>query len=853
MKTYRMIAALLAIVMLLGVFAGCSKNSDNTTDPANPGSSTGTKTETNDEKAASTSKYTYQAEFLPIPDNIQYVNTSTISGSNLYFTGSIIDGKKTFTDENGEEIEYDNYRSALFRMDVETGDCTELTEFQLPEVPEGWMGSTDLNTIQTGADGTLWAIYGSYTYRYNPPADLAADDSMYNYYEQGENKTGLLHLDADGKELKRIEFNQTDENGNSFYVSNFFVDNSGNVYLSDWQNVYIYDQDGNKKTTVDLGENGGELCELKAGVVGVCYYKNDEAKPEESGRVFQEIDPATGKLTGDTVKLPDSAYNFFPGDDVYDIYYDYNGNIYGYKFDTDTKDKVIDWIECDINSNNLNSYSILPDGRVIAFENSYDDGMGKNTMQLIVMTRVDAASVVNKTVLTFACMYLDWNMRDAIVKFNRASNTHRIVVRDYSEYNTDDDYTAGIQKLNTEMLSGKLPDMIDINTYSMPIEQYAAKGFLTDLYELIDADADLSREDFVQPVLKALESADGKLYQLPQTFAVDTAIALDKVVGEYDTWNLAAVKDAMTKLQDGATVFDVYRTKSDILSTCISRNIDAFVDWENGAAHFDSDEFKALLEFANSFPDTYDWENADEEDQDSAQNRMNAGKQLMSSFYVSSLEDILYQLTGYNGKVKFVGYPSEDGTSNHAFQIDGAIAISSTCADKTAAWNFMKQFLNEEYQSSYNIWSFPINQAAFDAKLKEMMTEEYQTDDNGNVMKDDNGNPIRIPKVTYYTDGNGTMTGYSTGNGGVAVMQASADGSVEMGENGEVNVYAMTQEQADEILGLINATTAVYGYDESIMGIITDEAAPYFAGEKSLDDTVNMIQSRVNLYVAEQS
>ena len=77
MKTYRMIAALLAIVMLLGMFAGCSKNSDNTTDPANPGSSTGTKTETNDEKAASTSKYAYQAEYLPIPDNIQYVNTST--------------------------------------------------------------------------------------------------------------------------------------------------------------------------------------------------------------------------------------------------------------------------------------------------------------------------------------------------------------------------------------------------------------------------------------------------------------------------------------------------------------------------------------------------------------------------------------------------------------------------------------------------------------------------------------------------------------------------------------------------------------------------------------------------------
>ena len=851
MKTYRVIAALLALVMLLGMFAGCSKNSGETTDPANPSNNPGTKTETNDEKAASTSKYAYQAEYLPIPDNVQYVNTSTISGSNLYFTGSIIDGKKTYTDENGEEIEYDNYRSALFKMDVETGDCTELTEFQLPEVPEGWMGSTDLNTIQAGADGTLWAIYGSYTYRYNPPADLAEDDSMYNYYEEGENKTGLLHLDADGKEIKRIEFSQTDENGNSFYVSSFFVDNSGNVYLSDWQSVYIYDQDGNKKTTVDLGENGGDLCELKAGVVGVSYYKNDEAKPEESGRVFQEIDPATGKLTGDTVKLPDVAYSFFPGDDVYDIYYDYNGNIYGYKFDTDTKDKVIDWIECDINSNNINSYSILPDGRVIAFESSYDDQAQKNNMQLIVMTRVDAASVVNKTVLTFACMYLDWNMRDAIVKFNRASNTHRIVVRDYSEYNTDDDYNAGIQKLNTEMLSGKLPDMIDNNTYSMPVEQYAAKGFLTDLYELIDADADLSREDFVQPVLKALESADGKLYQLPRTFAVSTAIALDKVAGDYDTWNLAAVKDAMTKLQDGASVFDVYRTKSDILQTCISRNIDAFVDWENGGAHFDSDEFKALLEFANQFPETYDWENATDEENDSAQNRMNSGKQLMTDMYVSSFEDMLYQLTGYNGGVKFVGYPSEDGTSNHTFQIDGSIAISSTCADKTAAWNFMKQFLTEDYQSGSNVWNFPINQKAFDQKMKDAMTEEYQTDENGNVVKDENGNPIRIPKMTYYTtDAGGGVAFAATTETAASTVVIGGSG---VNEDGSISIYAMTQEQADQILDLINATTAVYGYDESILNIISDEAAAYFAGEKSLDDTANMIQSRVNLYVAEQS
>ena len=115
MKKYRVIAALLAIVMLLGVFAGCSKNSQETTDPANPGSTTGTKTETNDEKAASTSKYAYEAAYLPVPEEIQYVGTSAISGANLYFTGSIKDGKQSYTDADGSTVEYDNYRSGLSR------------------------------------------------------------------------------------------------------------------------------------------------------------------------------------------------------------------------------------------------------------------------------------------------------------------------------------------------------------------------------------------------------------------------------------------------------------------------------------------------------------------------------------------------------------------------------------------------------------------------------------------------------------------------------------------------------------------------------------------------------------------
>lgn len=841
MKKTRMLAALLALVLLLGLFAGCSKTEgskeNSPTNPASPSAPA----ESNEEKAASTSKYVYEATFLPLDEKIEYVNTSVVAGTTLYFCGNIIDGKQTYTDADGSTVEYDNYRSGLFRLDVETGECTELTNFTLPAVPEGWLGSSSIDNLQAAPDGTLWVVYNAYTYRYNPPEDMDAEtDSMYNYFEEGGNETGVLHLDATGAELGRISIPQSEDGWS--YISFFRVDSAGNIYIGNWQGVSIYDQQGNQTATVNMSETGGELCQLSSDQVGLAIYKYDEANEEDNGRFFQAIDPKTGELTGEAIKIPNDAYQFFPGDETYDIYYDYNGNLYGYSFETEAKEKVVDWIECDINSNNLNTYSVLPDGRVVAFENSYDNLTQTQTRQLIVLTRVDAASVVNKTILTYACMYLDYDMRDAIVKFNRSSNTHRIVVRDYSEYNTEEDYSAGIQKLNTEIMSGKLPDLMAIDAYNIPADKYAAKGYLADLYEIIDADTEMSREDFVPSVLKALESSNGKLYQIPKSFYIETAVALEKIVGEYETWNLASVRDAMTKLLPDATIFDVYYTKNDILQNCITRNISAFVDWENGAAHFDSAEFKALLEFTNSFPAEFNW---DEYEYENSQERINSGRQLMTGFSISGFEDYLYSLSGYNGEVAFIGYPSEDGSARHTLNLDGCLAITSTCADKAAAWDFIKQFLREDYQSSYNIWSFPINKTAFDKKLEEAMTEEYETDENGEIMKDEDGNPIRIPKMTYYA-AEATSTG-------VVSVAVSSGGSTAVAEDGAIHIYALSQAQADQILSLVESTQSLYGYDEDIMSIITDETAAYFAGEKSLDDTASMIQSRVNLYVAEQS
>ena len=84
--------------------------------------------------------------------------------------------------------------------------------------------------------------------------------------------------------------------------------------------------------------------------------------------------------------------------------------------------------------------------------------------------------------------------------------------------------------------------------------------------------------------------------------------------------------------------------------------------------------------------------------------------------------------------------------------------------------------------------------------------------------------------------------------GGVSIAPDGTETQME-----SVEIYELSQADADIILGLIENTHSVYSYDQDILDIITDEVAAFFAGEKTAEDTAAMVQSRVNLYVQEQS
>ena len=266
-------------------------------------------------------------------------------------------------------------------------------------------------------------------------------------------------------------------------------------------------------------------------------------------------------------------------------------------------------------------------------------------------------------------------------------------------------------------------------------------------------------------------------------------------------------------------VFNQYYTQSEMLMYCVAMNAKGFMDWQNGTCNFDSDEFRALLEFVKPLPAEFSWQSDEEYESDFT--RMKSGKQLLYPMNLNDFDNIYYTFAALDHDIRFVGFPREDGSSGSAFTASVTLCITTACKDKAGAWAFIRSALSEEYQK--NLWNFPILRSAFDAMAGKAMTQEYQTDANGSQVLDENGDPIPI-----------------------------SSGGMSYGDEPMIELYAVTQEQYDTVMELIESTTNFLDYDQSVLSIITEEAAGYLAGDRSVEEASRLIQSRVNLYIQEQ-
>ena len=913
--TKRILALLLAVCMLAGVMAGCNKtNADpskpDSNDSNNGGSTQKPSSQTGDAAKQTSAKYVYTTDYVDLTlelaegESLNYLNTLCVSGNYLYVTADVatsvpggnggddgdmgvapldtgfaVDAEggdmtlvggeeapielpvvgdevasqpadtETDGEETGEEPateepavdepveepdsgEWYTSESRLYQVDLTTGAATQFAGYTAPEIPAGYQGYTSINQVLTGAEGTIWIYDTMNCYHYNLPEDFDPEtENEWDYYEEGPTQYRLQLFGADGTLKQSIDLSpeEGDENSNS---KNFaFVDAKDQLYFYDWSSnqVTIEDADGKVLKTLETGDNGGYVT-VFCGKAALQTYT-------DTGSELRLIDPDTFELS-DPIETPANAWTFLTSyDEAYDYYYLLNGDLYGYKQKEQVSEQVVSWMDCDINSDNISSTYALEDGRILGVLN--EDGNGGYVMydavssvaragagasatgySLVFLTKTDASTVKPKTVLTMACMDVPWDLKSRIVEFNKTSEDYRIIIKDYSQYATDDDYYAGLTKLNTEIISGQIPDIF--YTSNMPIAQYAGQGILEDLKPFIDKDSELSGDALMTHIIDAA-SIDGHLYQAFGFFNIQTAIGLTKVVGDYSEWTLDSLKDAMTKLQPEATVFDVYYTRDSMLQNCLRRSYSSFVNRVTGECNFDGQDFRDLLEFINSFPVDYDYSNYDYTTNPGGAESMKRGLQLLMDTGIYSFSSYLWTLASFGGEeISYVGYPSTTG-NNNVFAINDGMSISSTCADKDGAWQFVRTLFTKEYQEENSYSGLPTNAEVFNEQVKDLMTIEYQTDADGNPLLDENGEKLVNPKASYWFD-----------------------------EDNQYTIDVMTQEQLDQLMALYSGTEMVSQDDEEVMDIIKAETEAYFAGSKTLDDTVRLIQNRVSLYVAEQ-
>ena len=238
----------------------------------------------------------------------------------------------------------------------------------------------------------------------------------------------------------------------------------------------------------------------------------------------------------------------------------------------------------------------------------------------------------------------------------------------------------------------------------------------------------------------------------------------------------------------------------------------------SGKVNFESDNFKQLLQFVKQFPAEYNWDEHD--NSENTQDLLRQGRQMLTQTYLYGLDSILWNGANFGGKATYIGWPTSSGVGS-IMRFENGFAMSKTCADKEAAWEFFRSMLTESGQASqYNI---PSNRNVFNKQLEDFMTPRYRKDANGNILLDENGEKIEESRGGWIDDS------------GV-----------------EHNIYAMTQEQADEVLSIIETCTKVASYDTSIYDIVNEQAQAFFADQKSIDEVARLIQSKANIYVNEQ-
>lgn len=612
----------------------------------------------------------------------------------------------------------------------------------------------------------------------------------------------LMELKSDGTVVMEKDLSELlAQSPDLPYIYYLAVGKDDAICVSNGNTVWVLDKAGNSLFQLNADSWIMGMGTMNDGSVAITGYEGDKIIVKTID--FEKKDWGASYKND---KFNESGdIKFVQGGKEGEFYFYNSAALYLYHLETDTVETVANWLSNDVLSDNLVYVSVLEDGKIRMISGNSEGGAG---CELAEFTKVDAKEVVEKQVVTLGTANLSMELRQSVIEFNKKNDKYRVEVMNYGTDaeagSSEEGEDAGMSRLKNEIVAGNIPDLINIKDGSEGF--FAAKGILEDLKPYVDGENGLNREEYFENILTAMED-DGKLYVLAPEFTIDTIIGKTGDVGEGHNWTM----DDMIKLaegrEEGVAVFD-HETKQKALENCLYYNMEQFFNLSEGRCDFNNEEFKKVLEFANMFPESNEYADTDPSEALS----ISEGRILLCAANLYSARSYQMYHNMYGEDISMIGYPTNYECGSVASCGEIGLAMSAKSENKEGAWEFIRFLMGEEYQNNYTIW-FPMMKSAFDKHMEKEMEKQYATDENGEKTE-----------VSNY------MVGW---------------------QDYQMELYAATEEEVAAIRGLIESIDHMVQNDEQICNIVTEEAAAYFGGQKSVEEVVEIIQNRANIYMNE--
>lgn len=539
--------------------------------------------------------------------------------------------------------------------------CTVTLESLLPE-DAGEAVHEDLFSLRFGAED-LWLIHIVYTVLNEQTGETREDCCLEHWSQAG---TMLLRLPLD--ETFGVAEDDT--------VTLLELSPEGLPLVGTIHTLYFLNEDGSVRASADTGGVQFMSCRDRDGQVYLRDLSQDTLCTIDwaGGQLGQALF-SLGPL--DKVRPGSGPYGFFLIDDV---------RLRGVDLEARTITLLLNWEDCglggivqdvawvDGDTIRASSYSFLSD------QPRYLD-----------VTRVPADQVPEKTAIRFAIPVsegratrgMDWTsvldtmLLDAITSFNLEHSEVEIVGVPY----------ASAQELQL-MMTSEPPDLIywtDSEAEGSPaFQNYARRGYLTDLEPRIDADPELDLSDFYPNVIGAAKDMGGGLYALPLQFYLRTLSAPAAYVGTNMGWTCSDLRAAAEQMPEGMVLWEGLDQVS-ALSHLLEVNLSRFANLARGTCDFESQGFYDLLTLCRDcFPA-----------EGGAQGESLLDTEVTIGTMGNFAEDTLQRLKDQGRTL--IGYP--DARGNGCNMVFGSlISICALGEQQEVAWEFYRTLLGFQYQ-----------------------------------------------------------------------------------------------------------------------------------------------------------